>query len=96
MTTRRYQQTANRQQDMLFPYRIDDYVGENNPVRLIDAYVKTLDLKQQGFNHTQAVITAGQPPYDPAAFLKLYLYGYINGIRSSRRDSSKCRGHLAA
>lgn len=85
MATRRYQQSANRQQEMLFPHRIEDHVGENNPVRVIDAYVKTLDLQQLGFNHAQPAITAGQPPYDPAAFLKLYLYGYINGIRSSRK-----------
>ncbi len=70
---------------MLFPHRIDDYVGENNPVRVIDAYVETLDLDELGFQHAKPVITAGQPPYNPAAFLKLYLYGYLNSIRSSRK-----------
>jgi hypothetical protein len=61
MTTRRYQLSLNRQQDMLLP------------VRAIDAYVDTLDLAALGFNHSHAVICSEQPPFNPAAMLKLYL-----------------------
>jgi transposase len=85
MSSRRYQPVLNRQQAMLLPPSIDDYVSPNNPVRAIDAYVGTLDLQALGFKNTQPVTGAGQPPYDPAALLKLYLYGYLQGIRSSRK-----------
>ena len=70
---------------MLLPPRIDDYVGPDNAVRGIEAYVDALDLIKLGFRHAERVIGAGQPPYDPADLLKLYLYGYLNQIRSSRR-----------
>jgi len=92
MTSRRYQATLNRQQDMLLPPRIEEYVSQNNTVRVIDTYVNTLDLHELGFTHTQPMRTAGQPPFDPAALLKLYLYGYIQGIRSSRKlERETCR-----
>lgn len=92
MVLRRYQQTLNRQQDMLLPPRVEDYVSQNNTVRAIDAYVNTLDLQQLEFKNTQSVISAGQPAYDPAALLKLYLYGYFQGIRSSRKlERETCR-----
>lgn len=84
MALRRYQQTLNRQQDMLLPPRVEDYISQNNTVRAIDAYVNTLDLHQLALN-TQKIISAGQPAYDPSALLKLYLYGYLQGIRSSRK-----------
>lgn len=94
MTVRRYQATSDRQEERLMPPRIEDYVTENNPVRVIDAYVGTLDLEQLGFKHTQAIISRGQPPFNPAAFLKLYLYGYINGIRSSRKLEAETRRNI--
>ena len=76
---------------MLLPARIEDYVGEDNTVRVIDAYVETLDLGEMGFTHTKFKITAGQPPYDPAVMLKIYLYGYCNKIRSSRNLQTETR-----
>lgn len=85
MTTRRYQASLNRQQDMLLPPRVGDYVHQNNTVRAIDAYVNTLDLQALGFKHTQVTQCSGQPAYDPASLLKLYLYGYMHSIRSSRK-----------
>lgn len=92
MTHRRYQQTLNRQQDMLLPPRVEDYVSQNNTVRAIDAYVNTLDLHPLGFKNAQFVINVGQPAYDPGALLKLYLYGYLQGIRSSRKlERETCR-----
>ena len=80
-----YKTRASRQEGLLLPARIDDYVGADNAVRAIDAYVETLDLAKRGFGHAARVVGAGQPPYDPADLLKLYLYGYLNQIRSSRR-----------
>ncbi|WP_233144580.1 IS1182 family transposase [Methyloprofundus sedimenti] len=94
MTTRRYQSSLNRQQEMLLPSRVEDYVSQNNTVRAIDAYVNTLDVKELGFQHTETIITSGQPPFNPAALLKLYLYGYLQGIRSSRKLESETRRNL--
>jgi transposase len=85
MTSRRYKTVSNRQQISLLPPSIEDYVHETNPVRAIDAYVNTLDLAKQGFLNTSGGICAGQPAYPPEALLKLYLYGYLNKVRSSRR-----------
>jgi transposase len=85
MTVRRYQATLNRQQDMLLPPSVEEYVSAHNPVRAIDAYVNTLDLAALGFRNAQAAAGAGQPPFDPGALLKLYLYGYLQGLHSSRK-----------
>lgn len=90
MNKRRYKKTKNREQGMLFPPSIDEYVGENNTVRAIDAYVDGLDLETLGFKTSKQIITSGQPAYDPAALLKLYLYGYLNRIHSSRRLERTC------
>jgi transposase len=72
---------------------MEDYVGPNNPVRAIESYVCVLDLAKLGFRHANRGAEAmGQPPYDPADLLKLYLYGYINQVRSSRRlEREACR-----
>lgn len=68
---------------LLFPEAIDDYVSDDNPVRFIEAFVNNLDLKQLGFSRTTPADT-GRPAYSPADLLKLYIYGYINRLRSSR------------
>src|SRR5271168_3999263 len=80
-----YKTRACRQQSMLMPARIDDYVGADNAARAIEAYVEALDLAKLEFRHAARVVGAGQPPYNPTDLLKLYLYGYLNQIRSSRR-----------
>jgi len=85
MSLRRYQKSLDRQQEMLLPSRVEDYVSDKNTVRAIDAYVNTLNMQSTGYTHTQEATIAGQPAYDPAGLLKLYLYGYIQGIRSSRK-----------
>lgn len=82
---RSYKSGENRDQSTLFPMSLDEYVESNNSVRAIDAYVETLDLHQLGFKNTQYASTCGQPAYNPADLLKLYLYGYINSVRSSRK-----------
>jgi transposase len=79
-----YIKGADRNQMILFPESIDDYISTNNPVRIIDEFVNLLDMIKLGFQRAICPLT-GRPPYDPKALLKLYLYGYLNRIRSSRR-----------
>jgi transposase len=70
--------------DSVVPKRVDEYIADNNPVRFIDAYVESLDLVALGF--TRAVPKGtGRPGYTPADLLKLYIYGYLQKIRSSRK-----------
>jgi transposase len=86
MTNRPFKTGESRHQPSLLPPRIEDYVGPDNPVRAIESFVCALDLAKLGFRHAERSVEAmGQPPYDPADLLKLYLYGYINQVRSSRR-----------
>src|SRR5580698_11008185 len=73
-----------RSQHLLLPEAIDDYVGPDNPVRFIDAFVDGLDLAKAGFARVEAKAT-GRPGYAPGDLLKLYVYGYLNRVRSSRR-----------
>ena len=94
MKHRRYQKSLDRQEEMVLPARVEDYVSENNPVRAIDAYIDTLNLEKLGFKNTTFVVHAGQPPFDPEALLKLYLYGYIQGIRSSRKLACEAQRNL--
>lgn len=74
---------ADRSEVMLFPPALDDYVAEDNPVRFIEAFVMSLDLVELGFTRATPAAT-GRPGYDPADLLKLYIYGYLNRVRSSR------------
>jgi transposase len=92
MTNRTFKSGDCREQSSLFPPRIEDYVGPDNPVRAIDSFVGALDLAKLGFRYADRRAGVGQPPYDPSDLLKLYLYGYINQIRSSRRlEREACR-----
>lgn len=74
---------VSREQITLFPESVDEYIPENNPVRFIDAFVDQLDTVTFGFQHA-TIAETGRPPYNPKDPLKLYLYGYLNRIRSSR------------
>ena len=85
MTQHPYKTGASREQVQLLPARIEDYVDADNAVRAIEAYVAALDLDELGFRHAGGGGGPGQPAYDPADLLKLYLYGYLNQVRSSRR-----------
>jgi transposase len=76
-------QGTDRDQLTLFPEALDDYIAQDNPVRFIDAFVDSLDLQSLGFAHALPPET-GRPPYHPGTLLKLYVYGYLNRIRSSR------------
>jgi len=73
-----------RDQLLLLPEAVDDYVGADNPVRFIDAFVESLDLVKAGFARVQPEAT-GRPGYAPGDLLRLYIYGYLNRVRSSRR-----------
>jgi transposase len=75
---------ADRGQSTLFPECLEDWIGEDNPVRVIDVFVGELDLAELGFNGVEAEVT-GRPSYHPSALLKLYIYGYLNRVQSSRR-----------
>ena len=93
MTNCTFKAGESRHQVCLLPPRVEDYVGPDNPVRAIESFVCALDLAKLGFRHAdRGSEEAGQPPYDPADLLRLYLYGYINQIRSSRRlEREACR-----
>jgi len=81
---KRFIEGENRSQSTLFPERLDDYIAEDNAVRVVDAFVNKLDLKQLGFNRVEPSDT-GRPGYQPATMLKIYVYGYLNRLQSSRR-----------
>jgi transposase len=79
-----YVEGTDREQVVLFPAVIDDYVTADNPVRFVEAFVKGLDLRALGFSKAEAE-ERGRPAYDPRDLLKLHIYGYVNEIRSSRK-----------
>ncbi|MED5550153.1 MAG: IS1182 family transposase [Pseudomonadota bacterium] len=81
---RRFVEGEDRAQQVLLPPSLEDYVGEDNPVQVIDAYVAELDLGALGFDRMRPKAT-GRPAYHPSTLLKIYLYGYLNRIQSSRR-----------
>lgn len=81
---RRYIEGAPRDQGTLLPEHLEDWVDEENSVRVIDAFVDGLDLGELGFNRARPEAT-GRPGYHPSVLLKLYIYGYLNRVQSSRR-----------
>jgi transposase len=84
MVMKRFVKGVSRDQSTLFPEKLDDFIAEDNPVRVIDAFVEALDLRALGFKGVDPSAT-GRPAYHPAVLLKLYVYGYLNRIPSSRR-----------
>ena len=88
-----YIKKADRNQLSFLPECIDDYIDENNPVRLIDAFVDGLEMGALGFRKSHPNET-GRPAYDPRDLLKLYIYGYMNRIRSSRKLMKECRRNI--
>ena len=81
---RRFIEGADRTQVSLLPECVEDYVAEDNPVRVIEAFVEQLDLRQMGFEGVDPEAT-GRPAYHPSVLLKIYIYGYMNRVQSSRR-----------
>lgn len=84
---------TDRAQVLLLPDSVEDYVGADNPVRFIDAFVDSLDLAGAGFERAEPKET-GRPGYNPADLLKLYIYGYLNRVRSSRRLEAETHRNL--
>src|SRR5919204_130044 len=81
---RRFVEGTDRGQSTLFPECLEDWISENNPVRVIDVFVEELDLAELGFSGVAPEAT-GRPSYHPSVLLKLYIYGYLNRVQSSRR-----------
>lgn len=85
----KYKTGIPRDQLVLIPESIDDMISDNNPVRVIDAWVESLDLRELGFMHYQ--MKTGAPPYKNELLMKIYIYGYMNRIRSGRKLERECK-----
>src|SRR5689334_18041436 len=81
---KRFVEGTYRKQSTLFPECLEDWICEDNPVRAIDVFIDELDLSQVGFGGVEPEVT-GRPSYHPSVLLKLYIYGYLNRVQSSRR-----------
>ncbi len=81
---KRFVEGVDRSQSTLFPEQLEDWIGADNPVRVIDVFVDELDLGGLGFDRVDPKAT-GRPGYHPCVLLKLYIYGYLNRVQSSRR-----------
>ena len=88
-----YIQGENREQMTLTPMCLDDYIGDDNICRVIEAYVGKLNMAALGFKYAEFKDT-GRPPHDPASFLMLYIYGYLNRVRSSRRLQAETKRNV--
>ena len=88
-----YVEGASREQRILFPEILDDYISEDNVVRFIDAFVDGLEMEELGFDRSAPKET-GRPPYDPRDLLKLYIYGYLNRIRTGRTLERECQRNV--
>ena len=88
-----YIQADNRKQQMFFPPSIDEYVSSDNPVRVIDDYVEMLDIKELGFELNKNELD-GRPAYNPKLLLKIYIYGYLNRVRSSRKLETEIKRNI--
>jgi transposase len=84
---------TDRNQLLLLPPSLDELIGEDNPAKVIDAFVDSLDIKEAGFKNS-IPLEKGCPPYNPGDLLKLYLYGYLNRIRSSRKLEKECTRNI--
>ena len=80
----RFIEGEQRSQCVLFPETLDEWITDDNPVRVVDAFVEELDLAELGFARAEPAET-GRPAYHPGTLLKIYIYGYLNRIQSSRR-----------
>ncbi|PHQ65506.1 MAG: transposase [Sulfurimonas sp.] len=89
-----YKQGLNRKQQLLFPPSLDEYVDNDNPVRVIDGYVDILDLSSLGFKNLSKASNDGQPAYHPNLIIKIYIYSYLNKIRSSRAIEKECKRNI--
>src|SRR5215475_7983755 len=89
---KRFIEGLDRDQATLFPQRLDEAIDADNPVRVVDAFIDMLDLEELGFEVSPEA--TGRPGYHPATMLKIYLYGYLNQIQSSRRLERECQRNV--
>ena len=89
----RFIEGQDRRQVTLMPECLDDFIADDNPVRVIDAFVGELDLTKLGFEGAEPAAT-GRPSYHPADLLKVYIYGYLNRVQSSRRLERECQRNI--
>ena len=85
---------TSRDQLNLFEEKLDELISLDNPARFIDAYVEKLDLKKIGFKIPGIYGGKGRQPYEPSMMLKIYIYGYLNRIRSSRKLEAECNRNI--
>jgi transposase len=90
---KRFIEGEDRSQVTLLPECLDDYIAEDNPVRVVEAFVEELDLRGLGFDGVEPCDT-GRPSYHPSVLLKIYIYGYLNRIQSSRRLERECQRNV--
>ena len=90
---RRFIEGEDRRQVTLLPECLDDFIDEDNPVRVVDVFVDELELLSLGFDGAEPALT-GRPSYHPAVLLKIYVYGYLNRIQSSRRLETETQRNL--
>jgi transposase len=91
---KRFVEAVDRSQMTLFPECLDDFIDDEHPVKLIDAFVDALPLLKLGFAGVEPLAT-GRPAYHPGVLLKIYIYGYLNRIHSSRRLEAECHRNVA-
>ena len=89
----RFIEGQDRNQVTLLPECLDDFIADDNPVRVVDAFIGELDMVALGFEGAVPA-TTGRPSYHPAVMLKVYLYGYLNRIQSSRRLKRECQRNV--
>ena len=90
---KRFIEAEDRSQVRLLPECLDDFISADNPVRVVDAFVEALDMGDLGFDGTEPAVT-GRPSYHPAVLLKIYIYGYLNRVQSSRRLERECQRNV--
>ena len=88
----RFIEGRDRDQAILFPERLDEAIGADNPVRVVDAFIDALDVAELGFDVMPEA--TGRPGYHPVTMLKMYLYGYLNQVQSSRRLERECQRNV--
>ena len=89
-----YKQGLDRNQQLIFPPSLDEYVDENNIVRAVDSYVEILNISELNIKTKKSLITDGQPAFHPKLLLKIYIYGYLNRIRSSRKLETEIKRNI--
>ena len=89
----RFVEGADRNQTTLLPECLDDFIADDNPIRVVDAFVDELDLASLGFEGATPAST-GRPSYHPSVLLKVYIYGYLNRVQSSRRLERECQRNV--